>query len=88
MACLHSRGSQGLLSALWPSLDSQQQVHVVLMLRVPGMDAALQEGFHKSGVEGENLFPQPGAHTAFGAAQNTVGSLERKKTLCVRAWTI
>lgn len=52
------------------------------------MDAALQEGFHKSGVEGENLFPQPGAHTAFGAAQNTVGSLERKKTLCVRAWTI
>lgn len=47
------------------------------------MDAALQEGFHKSGVEGENLFPQPGAHTAFGAAQNTVGSLERKKdTVC------
>lgn len=48
------------------------------------MDAALQAGFHESGVEGENLLPPPAAHTAFGTAQNTAGSLkEKKKKPCV-----
>lgn len=44
-----------------------------------GMDAALQVGFSKSGVEGEYLVPWPATHTAFGAAQNTAGSAKKEK---------
>jgi len=37
--------------------------------------AVLQVGSHQSGVEGQNHLPQPAGHTAFDAAQDTIGLL-------------
>ncbi|KAK4813652.1 hypothetical protein QYF61_014951 [Mycteria americana] len=41
-----------------PPLDSLQQVQVLLMLGAPELDAVLQVGSPKSGVEGENHLPR------------------------------
>ena len=40
-----------------PSLDSLQQVHVLLMLGAPELDAVLQAGSYKCRVEGESHLP-------------------------------
>ena len=64
-----------------PPLDPLQQVHVLLMLGAPELNAILQVGSHKSRVEGENHLPQPAGHTSFHAAQDTVGFLGCKRTL-------
>jgi len=45
------------------------------MLRAPELDAGLPEGSHQSGAEGQNPLPHPAGHTAFDAAQDTVGHL-------------
>ncbi|KAK4830572.1 hypothetical protein QYF61_011750 [Mycteria americana] len=64
-----------------PPLDSLQQVHVLLMLGAPELNAVLQVGSHESRVQGENHFPQPADHASFDAAQDTVGFLGCKCTL-------
>jgi len=45
------------------------------MLRTPELDAGPHVGSHQSGAEGQNDLPRPSGHTAFGAAQDTVGCL-------------
>ncbi|KAK4821962.1 hypothetical protein QYF61_004966 [Mycteria americana] len=62
-------------------LDLPQQVHVLLMLGAPELDAALQVGSHKSGVEGQNHLPRPAGHAPFDAGQDTVGFLGCRRTL-------
>ncbi|KAK4814330.1 hypothetical protein QYF61_014844 [Mycteria americana] len=64
-----------------PPLDSLQQLHVLLVLRAPELDAALQVGSHQSGVEGQNPLPRPAGHASFDASQGTVGLLGCERTL-------
>jgi len=64
-----------------PLLDLLQQVHVFPVLRAPQLDAGLQVRSHQSGVEGQNHLLRPAEHTAFDAAQETVGLLGCKLTL-------
>ncbi|KAK4832092.1 hypothetical protein QYF61_020707 [Mycteria americana] len=64
-----------------PPLDSFQQVHVLLMLGAPELNAVLRVGSHESGVEGENHLPRPAGPASFDAAQDTVGFLGCKHTL-------
>ena len=45
------------------------------------LDAVLQVVSQQCGVEGQNHFPHPAGHTAFDAAQDTVGLLGCKCTL-------
>ncbi|KAK4829553.1 hypothetical protein QYF61_005222 [Mycteria americana] len=66
-----------------PPLDPLQQLHVLPVLRTPGLDAALQVGSQQSGAEGQNHLPPPAGHAAFDAAQDTVGLLGCKHTLSV-----
>ena len=71
-------------SQLCPGLHQQrceQQVHVLLGLGTPELDAVLQGGSHESGIEGENPLPRPAGHASFDAAQDTVGFLGCKRTL-------
>ncbi|KAK4827794.1 hypothetical protein QYF61_021747 [Mycteria americana] len=75
------RYSSPLIIFMAPPLDSLQQVHVLLMLGAPELNAVLQVGSHKSRVEGENPPPRPAGHASFDAAQDTVGSLGCKRTL-------
>lgn len=42
------------------------------MLRSPGLDAVLQVGCHKSGVEGENHLPGPAGHALIQKDQSEV----------------
>jgi len=60
-------------SSLWPPLDPLQQVHVLLVLRAPELDAGLQVGSQQSGAEGQNPLPRPAGHAASGAAQDMTG---------------
>ncbi|KAK4825708.1 hypothetical protein QYF61_002067 [Mycteria americana] len=64
-----------------PPLDSLQQLHVLLMLGAPELNAVVQLGSHESGVEGQNHLPRPAGHTSFDAAQDTVGFLGCKRQL-------
>ncbi|KAK4817241.1 hypothetical protein QYF61_005263 [Mycteria americana] len=64
-----------------PPLDSLQQVHVLLMLGTPELDAVLWVGSHESGVEGQDHLPRPAGHASFDASQDTVGFLGCKHTL-------
>ncbi|KAK4816292.1 LOW QUALITY PROTEIN: hypothetical protein QYF61_014590 [Mycteria americana] len=64
-----------------PPWYSLQQLHVLLVLRTPELDAVLQVESHQSGVEGQNHFPQPAGHASLDAAQDTVGLLGCKRTL-------
>jgi len=64
-----------------PPLDPLQQVHVFPVLRAPELDTGLQVGSHQSGAEGQNPLPRPAGHTAFDAAQDTVGCLGCERTL-------
>ncbi|KAK4817103.1 hypothetical protein QYF61_027966 [Mycteria americana] len=64
-----------------PPLDPLQQLHVLLVLRAPDLDAVLQVGSHQSRAEGQNHLPRPAGHASFDAAQDTVGLLGCKHTL-------
>jgi len=64
-----------------PPVDPLQQVHVLLVLGAPERDTGLQVGSHQSRAEGQNHLPRPAGHTAFDAAQDTVGLLGFKRTL-------
>jgi len=44
-----------------PPLDPLQQVHVLLVLGAPDLDAGLQVGSHQGGVEWQNHLPCPAA---------------------------
>ena len=61
---------------LWgPPLDLFEQVHFLLILGAPELNAVLQVGSHKSRVDGQNHLPQPAGHTSLDAAQDMVGFL-------------
>ena len=62
-------------------MDLLQEVHVLLTLGLPELNAALQMGSRKSGVEGENHFSQSPGHASFDVAQDAVGFLGCKHTL-------
>ncbi|KAK4827388.1 hypothetical protein QYF61_017793 [Mycteria americana] len=64
-----------------PSLDLLQQLHVLLVLMTPELDAVLQVRSHQSGVEGQNHLPRSAGHASFDAAQDTVGLLGCECTL-------
>ncbi|KAK4814100.1 hypothetical protein QYF61_008195 [Mycteria americana] len=64
-----------------PPLDLLQQLHVLLVLRAPELDAVLQVRSHQSRVEGQNHLPRPAGHASFDAAQDTVGLLGCERTL-------
>ncbi|KAK4824675.1 LOW QUALITY PROTEIN: hypothetical protein QYF61_017255 [Mycteria americana] len=67
--------------SLGPPLDPLQQVHVLLVLRAPELDAVLQVGSHQSRAEGQNHLPRPAGHASFDAAQDMVGLLGCERTL-------
>lgn len=46
-------------------MDSLQQVHIILMLGVLDLNAALQMGSHENGVEEENQLPQPASDSRY-----------------------
>jgi len=58
-----------------PPLDPLQQLHVLLVLRAPELDAGLQVASHQSRVEGQNCLPRPAGHASLDATQDTVGLL-------------
>ncbi|KAK4806791.1 hypothetical protein QYF61_005587 [Mycteria americana] len=64
-----------------PPLDPLQQLHVLLVLRAPELDAVLQVGSHQSRIEGQNHLPQPVGHASFDAAQDKIGLLGCERTL-------
>ncbi|KAK4821583.1 hypothetical protein QYF61_024442 [Mycteria americana] len=64
-----------------PPLDPLHQVHVLLVLRAPELDAVLQVRSHQSRAEGQNPLPRPAGHAAFDAAQDMVCFLGCKCTL-------
>ncbi|KAK4814468.1 hypothetical protein QYF61_018986 [Mycteria americana] len=68
-----------------PPLHGLQQLHVLLVLRAPELDAVLQVRSHQSRVEGQNLLPRPAGHASFNAAQDTVGLLGCECTLLAHA---
>ncbi|KAK4826723.1 LOW QUALITY PROTEIN: hypothetical protein QYF61_010976 [Mycteria americana] len=64
-----------------PPLDPLQQLHVLLVLRAPELDAVLQVGSHQSRAEGQNHLPRPAGHASLDAAQDTAGLLGCERTL-------
>lgn len=52
------------------------KVHVLLILGAPELNTVLQEGFHKSRLEGHNRLTHPPGCAAFGAALGMVGSFQ------------
>jgi len=56
-SCLHSRGAPALCASSWPSLDPLQQIHILLVLRVPSLDAVLQMGPYQGRAEEDNTLP-------------------------------
>lgn len=53
-------------------LDPFPELHVLLVLGAPGLDAGLQMGPHKGRAEGDNHLPLPAGHPSFDTAQDTV----------------
>ncbi|KAK4822069.1 hypothetical protein QYF61_009330 [Mycteria americana] len=51
-ACPRRRGAPALASFSWPPLDPLQQLHVLLVLRAPELDAALQGGLTRAEQRG------------------------------------
>ena len=77
---------------LWPSdhlsgppLDPLQELHVFLVLGVPGLDAVFWMGPHKSQVEGDNHLPLPAGRPLFNADQEIVGLPCGKRSGCCLA---
>jgi len=64
-----------------PPLDPFQQLHILLVLRSPGLDALLQMGPHKGRAEGDNHLPLSAGHPSCDAAQVTVDLLGCKRML-------
>lgn len=56
-----------------PPLDLLQQVHVLIMLGVPELDAVLHVGSHESRVGEENYLSGPAGHAASDPAQDVAG---------------
>ena len=56
-------------------LDSFQQLCIVPVLGVPGLDTMLQMEPHRGRVEGDSHLPFPSDHLSFDATQDTVGLL-------------
>ncbi|KAK4810127.1 LOW QUALITY PROTEIN: hypothetical protein QYF61_009522, partial [Mycteria americana] len=81
LSCPRRRGAPALASFSWPPLDPLQQLHALLVLRAPELDAVLQVRSHQSRVEWQNPLPRPAGHASFDAAQDTVGILGCKCTL-------
>ncbi|KAJ7407506.1 GIMAP family P-loop NTPase domain containing 1 [Willisornis vidua] len=85
-ALAHHFGDEGLHLALLvlradlplcldESNDAVQfiQVHILLILVAPELDAVLQVGAHESGPEGQNPLPQHAGSASFDATQDMVG---------------
>jgi len=64
-----------------PPLDPLQQLHVLLVLWAPELDAGLHVGSHQSGVKGQKPLPRPAGHVSLDAAQDMVGLLGCECTL-------
>ncbi|KAK4820817.1 hypothetical protein QYF61_007211 [Mycteria americana] len=64
-----------------PPLDPLRQLHVLLVLRAPELDAVLQVRPHQSKVERQNHLPRPAGHASVDAAQDSVGLLGCERTL-------
>lgn len=77
---------QGLGHLHGPHQDSAPQVYIILMLRTPELDAALQAG-HSALLQGQSRgekyppSPWPAVHDAFGAAWDVAGLLRCEHTL-------
>jgi len=69
-----------------PPLDPLQQLHVLLVLRAPELDAGLQVGSLQSRVEGWNHLPRPAGHTSLDAAQDMFALLGCMMVLITRVW--
>jgi len=67
------------VALLWTC--SNRELHVLLVLGAPELDAGLQVGSHQSRVEGQNHLSRPAGHAAFDAAEDTVGFLGCEHTL-------
>jgi len=63
-----------------PPVDLLQELHVLLVLGSPELEALVQVGSHQSGVEMQNHLARPADHASFDAAQDTVGLLGCKST--------
>ncbi|KAJ7414376.1 hypothetical protein BTVI_41314 [Pitangus sulphuratus] len=74
-----SRGESGEL--VWKKVEKSAVLSMGTVLGTPELDAALQVGSHQSGVKGQNHLPHPAAHSAFDAAQDTIGFLGCEHTL-------
>ncbi|KAK4819924.1 hypothetical protein QYF61_015299 [Mycteria americana] len=76
---------QILMYVFVPATDrdvtSEVQLHVLLVLRAPELDAVLQVRSHQSRVEGQNHLPRPAGHASSDAAQDVVGLLGCECTL-------
>jgi len=55
-----------------PPLNLLQQLHVLLVLRAPELDAVLQVGSHQSRAEGQNHLPCPAGHASLDAVQDVI----------------
>ena len=62
-------------------MDLLQQVHILIVLGAPELDAVLQVRSHERRVWGQNLLPWTAGQTSFHAAQDMVGVLGCKSTL-------
>lgn len=69
-------------------LDPLQQLCILAVLGVPGMDTLLLMELHKGRAEGrwDNPIPLPAATSSVGAAQGTVGIMGCRHTLlaCIK----
>ena len=62
------------------ALDLLQQICILSLLQLSGLDTVIQMGLYKARVEEENPLPLPSA-TSFDAVQDTVGLPGCKSTL-------
>lgn len=69
------RHSSPLITFCGPPLIPLQQVHILLMLENPELDAALQLGSQERRGEGKEHLPHPASLATFDAAQDMTGFL-------------
>ena len=68
-ACPHTGGAPALWSSLWPTSGPLQQLHILLVLRAPELDAVFQVGSPESRVEEQNHLPWPSGNASLDATQ-------------------
>jgi len=66
-----------------PSLDTLQQLSVLLVVRGPKLNTALKVRPHQCRVQGHDHLPTPAGHTIPGTSQDAVGLLGHLGTLLV-----